>query len=360
MVEQFLIDELSHSPTRNWSEIISRHKAVREYLSLHRATVRDVDRFAERLGLSRRMFYRLIKRYQRYLEGKEASGKIRGRGRRLASDQEAAIEEAIRLAGPGASTKEVVEAVRHIGADRAIPVPSEFAIISRLRRGADLCGLNEKLQHQSDWMVDACSTDIVVETPNGGAEVVWITGLIDLASGRIESHGICVGVPSQVDLERLIVDWIGPNGQIAVSRWRLVATAVVNSKMELAADLLASRSILAAPCPRGAIRSSEALRSLLGQRLGNIGLRSRRPTTQLRVEGVSNEVAVAVVDHLIRKSNENLSTPEVTGSYRTLYRAPVPTNLFSTPPITGSKIDFKLAQIRRSRFARVAPSEGST
>ena len=319
MVHASLVEELAVAPSSSWAALIQRHNLVRDYLQILRPTKGDISAFANRAGVSQRMFYRLVKRHRDHLQGSSKPTKITGRGAPICRDQEAVIADAIRLSGPGATTKEVVDAVRHISADLGLRLPSEFAIIDRIRCGSDLAGLNERLQCAFEWVVDACATDLEIECWAGETKTAWIVGLIDLARGTIEHHLLCVGVPGAADLHEIIGErWCGITA-VRAGAGPLAVTPIICKQIAGAISSLSDGVAKIAPCPRNTIRSGEALRSIFGQKLGGIRLRSRRGVVaeDNRPAGVPEDIARAVVDELIDTWNRKATTRFTTATLST-------------------------------------------
>lgn len=310
MVHASLVEELAVASSSSWAALIQRHNLVRDYLQILRPTKGDISAFANRAGVSQRMFYRLVKRHRDHLKGLSQPMKITGRGSPICRDQEAAITDAIRLSGPGATTKEVVDAVRHISADLGLRPPSEYAIIDRLRCGFDLVGLNERLQYAFEWIIDACATDLEIERGAGETKTAWIVGLIDLARGTIDHHLLCVGAPGAADLHEMIGErWRGITA-VRAGAGALAVTPIICKQVAGAISSLSYGVAKIAPCPRNTIRSGEALRSIFGQKLGGIRLRSRQGVIaeDNRPAGIPEDIARAVVDELIDTWNRKAST----------------------------------------------------
>lgn len=309
MVDANLVEELAVASSACWATLIKRHEVIGEYLQLPRPIATDVREFAGKIGLSQRSFYRLIKEHRHRRAGNSRPTKITGRGTPISNSQEAAIAEAIRLSGPGAATKKVVEAARIISADIGIPTPSEPAIIARLRRGGDLAGLNEKLKNTAGWIVDACLTDIEIELGGGQTQVAWIVGLVDLTSGKIQSHRLCIA-PNAASVASVIGEkWYNMTALTAECA-TLAVTPVIGKYLSRAIYLSADGPVAITPCCQNGIRSGEALRCILGLKLGAIQLRTRlcARAEKNRATGVPKDIACAVVTKLIEEWNEKATS----------------------------------------------------
>lgn len=307
MVHSSLFDELALAPSANWAALIKRHDLVSNYIQISHPSADDINSYARHAGISPRMFYRLVRKHRAREQGASAPTKIVGRGKPLCKTQEDAIAAAIHAAGVGASTKEVVAAVRLASESFGVPPPSEYAIIDRLRSGRDLAGLNAKLAHAFDWILDACSLDIQIDCGGDRFEAASIVGLINLRSGKLERHQIVIGAFGATDFadlgKKMCSSKASPDtlDELAVTRtaWGPVTKAF---------STLSARAVRFVPCPPNTIRSGGALRSIFGQRLGGIRLLSRRyaRADANRSVGVPSYIVSAVVARLIEQWNYNV------------------------------------------------------
>lgn len=313
MVHSSLVDELAFAPSANWAALINRHDLVCNYLQISKPAAEDINCHAGQARLSPRMFYRLVRQHRARLRGDSAPTKIIGRGKPLCKNQEAAIAAAVRIAGAGATTKTVVDAVRNTSASFGVPPPSEYTIIDRLRRGCDLAGLNERLGFAYDWIVDACATDIHIERGAGEVEAAWIVGIINLRSGIVAGHHVCVGAPNGADVLSAIESERSGEKLPAITPAVVACTSAVHEQAISAFAVRAEdASAIALHRPQG-IRTGGALRYILGQKLGGIRLYSRQSarTRSERSAGTALPVVRAVVAELLRRSAEHIAPNQV-------------------------------------------------
>jgi len=313
MVHSSVVDELAFAPSANWAMLINRHNLICNYLQILKPAAEDINFYASKAGLSPRMFYRLVRRHRARLQGDFAPKKIIGRGKPLSKNQEAAVAAAVRIAGAGATTKNVVDAVRNTSASFGVLPPSEYTVIDRLRRGCDLSGLNERLGYAYDWIVDACATDIYIERGAGEVEVAWIVGIINLKSGVVAGHHLCVGAPNAADvLSAIKSEWSGDRIP-AITPAVVACTGAIHEQAIGAFAVRAASDGAIALYRHQGIRTGEALRYILGQKLGGVRIYSRQSarTRGERSAGAALPVVRAVVAELLRRSNELLAARQV-------------------------------------------------
>lgn len=299
MIHATLIKELCAAQSADWRKLIERHEAVEAYLQMPRASTVDVDRFAARTGLSRRMFYRLIARRREQMSGVSVPKKSLSRGRPLTAEQTGVIAEAISNVPPGGLCKDTIEEVVRLSLARQQPVPSDFAIINRMRGRHDLAGLQARLSGSSRLIIDACSTDLDVQVDNEVSTAAWLLALIESKTGRILAHMVCGGPPDPLILASFA---LASHGQL--KGWKgekkISVTASIAGAAHILRPLLAEYGFVTCQVGRP-LRPGEALYLLLGQQLGRIRLRPRprRKVFPKGSSGVPMNVADAVVGHLI-------------------------------------------------------------
>lgn len=302
MIDPILAEDLAVAPPSIWAEMIRRHDAVSNYLSIRAAPVSQLDAFAENLSISRRMFYRLIKRRKERIAQLTVARRVRGRGMPIDPRTEAVVTEAITRSGPGARPMRVINEARRISAEQGLQVPLEYAVLSRLRRRHDIQGLRSRLPYDCAFVLDASAIELHLRG-DGNIKVAWLLAMIDVRDGRICSHSLCFGAPGELEVRALLDSakpMLGTSGQTST----ITATPCVVDQAKAWLPSIPSLSVQVEPCPRNSIRSGEALLLILGRKIGNISLRNRpRRNASTRGGAVALEIGQAVVDHLVHQWN---------------------------------------------------------
>lgn len=308
MADGVLIEDLSVAPSRTWPTIIERHQAVTDYLEINNPTTSDVDRFAQRVGLSRRMFYRLIDDRKRRLAGHSSATLITGRGRPITLEQETAISDALTRLGPGALTRDVYTEAAVICAERGIPAPSDYAVTSRVRAPRERVEIRARLHRRFDWILDTSQLDFDVIESDGNSGPAYMLALIDVHSGETLAHQVHPGKPSSLAIANLILPKIAQLHRPNPRRASLAVTTILWPEALLLESLLRRHALEAAECAPRTVRSGEALMFVFGPRIGNISLRPRPRRSSSNVQpAIEIALAEAVVGSLVSKRNEALS-----------------------------------------------------
>lgn len=333
MVDPVLAAELAVAPFANWSKITMRHEVVSEYLAIPRASTSDVDRFASRLGMSRRMFYRLIKRRKERMARPLILKKITGRGVPINPIADAAVEEAILQLGAGVRPSDVLQQTVRISAVYGVKTPSYYTVRSRLRRGLDIAGLKSRLPSDCAFVLDASATELRL-FEDGRVEAGWLLALFDLRIGRIAAHKLCFGRPDLLDVTELFLAAQGSLRSLETPA-TLAATPIILEHAHALTDVLSAYKVQINDLPAKTLNSGEALLMMFGTQVGNIFLRTR---LRRRAEGgqdgaTTMQIAKGVFDYLMRQWNcEAAATaPQYPGAGLTTPQADISTQLLPAP-----------------------------
>lgn len=316
MADRILIEDLSVAPSRVWPTIIDRHHAVMSYLKIGNPTTADADRSARQLGLSRRMFYRLINGHRERSAGRSSATSITGRGRPVSFEQEVAISDALTRLGPGAWTRDVNAEVAEICAARGISAPSDYAVNTRVRAPGRRVGLRARLRSRFDWILDTAQLDFDVVEGDGNTGRAYLLAFTDARTGETLAHEVRAGKPSSLALANLILPKLPQLQRPSHGRSRLAVTKRLWAEAMLLKPLLTEHGVEAAECEPRTIRSGEAMLLVFGRKIGNISLRARAEGQSVQGEQAAIDLALAqaVVASLVTNRNEELSSTPSGGS----------------------------------------------
>lgn len=310
MADEVLIGDLSVAPTASWPAIMNRHQAVTDYLSIKKPTTSDVDKFANDVGLSRRMFYRLIDDRKQRLAKHSSANPFIARGRPISLEHEAIIADALAHWGPGALTRDVYAEVLEICAERGIPAPSHYAVTSRVRTLREHDEIHTRLGHRFDWILDTSQLDFAVIEADGNSGTAYLLALIDARSGETLAHQVHADKPRSLAIANLMLAQLAQLHLCRLERVSLAVTAILWPEVSILDPLLRQYAIEAAECAPKTIRSGEALMFVYGRTIGSISLRPRprRPSLGAVQPAIEMALAEAVVGSLVSKRNAELRT----------------------------------------------------
>jgi hypothetical protein len=300
MVDEIILNDLANTSCKNWKKVIDRHRVLGEYCRIGRPSTTDADHCANHLGISRRMFYRLVKRHGAKLTGTFGRVDRRRPDIAIGQHQEDLIADAIAQAPAGASVTEVCELVGQLGCQRGIAVPCEATVKKRLRNGDDVAGLNGRLTGQRNWVLDACATDVAIRDGER-ARWAWLFALIDCRSGEILRHAFVgrLSRPSEVgslftNIAEILSSEIGAERSLGLA-------SCLEHHADTLACLLRPHQIQVLPIG-SELRSGEAIQRILGIKLGKVCLRTMHERSAPSVENaVPIDVGSAVVAKLIQQ-----------------------------------------------------------
>jgi hypothetical protein len=290
MIDCDLIDDLAAMPSSQWNAMISRREALEAYLSITNPTTDEVDCFAARAGMSRRNFYRLIRRRRDQLAGRKRIGKPR-LGSPISPARSRLIFEAIATVPAGAPIKDVVERVEALAALHELQPPSAFTVAEHMHAGDRYARLKAIVEPGVRYVVDATSTDLSVDTGGGSAYHPYLLVIIDCERECVAAHALCAALEGNVPV-RLLSDFVtrpdgGNEGVVVTKRAAPLLRTMANASVS--------------PIITDRLRSGEAIKVVLGKALGRIALLSRdiHLSPPDAINAIKFEVAEMVINRLL-------------------------------------------------------------
>ena len=305
MYDRVLIESLTVASSKAWPKIIERYQFVTDYLEINMPTTADVDRFAQHVGLSRRMFYRLIEDRKRQLIERSSASPVIGRGRPIDKEQELAISDALANHPADALLRDICIEVLRICEERGIKPPSAYAIASRMRIRGKLVEIDARLHYQFDWVLDAAQLDFDIIGSDRVARPAYLLAVIDARRGVTLAHQVHGDKPRALDIINLISSKFAQSRSGSCPK-RVAVTRTLWAEVELLVSILCHHSIEVAECAPRTIRSGEALMLVFGGKIGNISLqpRPRRRFPDMERPAIEMALAEAIVGIIVQRQNE--------------------------------------------------------
>ncbi|WP_242416537.1 hypothetical protein [Sphingomonas panni] len=264
---------------------------VRRYVKGNERTADEAGRLALEAGISRSLFYRLVRIYE---EKATAPSTVR-RGREVqrsgsvaAATTEHAISLAIERLGGSATQATVLRVAKSLCEEWGVPPPTP-RIVRRAFVGAGE-RLDGRLGVTTRFALDRTMLGLAVDDPVGGT-IAQLTCLIDLHQRRVVTHVLSAGPPSAIECAAALTSYPGSMG-IAVSDTDEILLAHLSSHLA---------SVGLPPAQNARWRMGTVVRSVIGLKLGRVPLLERRPKRMAKDAMIDLPSARRVVGALMRR-----------------------------------------------------------
>lgn len=251
---------LAELPPQRWEETKARLASVERFLAQDDRSTRAMKRFADELGVSRPMFYKLLSLRERWL-GQDDVVRLPRQRRARDAVGAATIEEAIALCGPAATQGQVYEAACRLTRHRGLEAPNRTQI--RRLHGRRVAGdsFGARLGTGTAAVLDAAGLGARVLGRRERYVLPVLSALID-PSGSVVDWIVTAGAPSGLDL--------GPLLQRARARHAPDGVLISSAFTD---EALAENGRWAAAAADGSgVRKGSALVAAVGLKVGRIAL----------------------------------------------------------------------------------------
>lgn len=274
MLDDDLIAVLAEAPPSRWNTLIARRSALDFYLAKSNRGVADVDHLAASVGLTRRQAYRLIEGRQQEMDSQKRIRKNRP-GNRMSTERASLLRDAITKVSCGALISEVTNKVNELSIERGLVSPSVGIISRQMDATYRFSRLSARVGPNVRWIIDASLTNIVAGEP-GEVYFAYIVALLDCEHRSIHVE-LCRTV-AEFPLHNVVADFDDPS----VACPAAPTGVIITSRVLQAFDETSLRSIgpILKPAP-AFMRRGEAIKMILGRRLGQIAIKSEPRATTL-------------------------------------------------------------------------------
>ena len=291
---------LAEFPPTLWKLALERGIEIERYLRNCPRNLIEHDTIATALNLKRRKLYVLIDDFKKAQRRHD----LRFRhGWRNPTDQRAfeLIDKAIQAHGESERESVILATVEAACATLCIIPPSLTTIRTRMSRTPAKPCIAHRMGCTADLIIDSCQLDAFATDPQNKLAPVYLTALIDGATGVILGHESTPSPPTgSTGLNILLASQTNIPGP--VSRLKLVLSAGLSDAHDTIARSAQGLGIGILPMGRKRIRTGSALIATFGRRIGRIPICQHRKPTPCGQEIPFTRVK-EVIDLLVERRN---------------------------------------------------------
>lgn len=291
---------LAEFPPTLWKLALERGIEIERYLRNGPRNLIEHDTIAATLNLKRRKLYILIDDFKKA----QSRHDLRFRhGWRSPINQRAfeLIDKAIQAHGESERESVILAAVEEACAALCITPPSLTTIRTRMSRTPAKPCIAHRVGSAADLVIDSCQLDAFAIDPQNKLAPVYLTALIDGATGAILGHELTPSPPTgSTGLNILLASQT--NIRAPLNRLKLVLSADLSDTDDTIARAAQGLRMGIVPLGRRRIRTGSTLVATFGRRIGRIPTCQHRKPTPCGQEIPFTRVK-GVVDLLIERRN---------------------------------------------------------
>lgn len=300
-------EQLAGIPPHLWKRTLERAAVIDRYLHIPRPSTAEADAFAEKLGISRRFFYKLVRIFEERRAAPVPPIKAQYSSGRIEQPSERVITTVIADLGVDARLSDIVNETQLRCNHLQIPMPSGSAI--RMRFNAARL-INPSSKDLATIVIDHCGLLLPIEDQEATRTAV-ITTVIHPGTGLIFGHYVDVHPPGPAAVRKALMDALTPHGSSKRGSREKVEIAYERNdqpgwdSLERAISSAGIKAHASKATPRSAGRT---LMRIVGTRLGRIYLAPRStftPKSSFRGGGppVSLDQARATIREIVEQRN---------------------------------------------------------
>lgn len=277
------------SPT-SWAEAQRRLSVVRRYSRSLSRSAASAAQSAKELGISRSLFYRLVRTYEKRLPTNAST-------HRSAVNPEIneLIVQAIDEAGDDASPARILRRATEMCEAVGLPGPSQQAVRTRFHRLLAGRKSRGRFRVAAGQVLDRSYLNATV-TAAGAATPVVLTCVIDLDHGIVVDHLLSAEQPRMSEVADLACRAVNPADPVGIS---------VSDHLLHGAELVKLIQDRGRRVVMGRWRAGATIRSVTGLRIGRIQLLERLPTSGLGPAPVDLAIVRRVVAELLDRASRD-------------------------------------------------------